>query len=50
MPKAVERKLMREGRAKGLRGKRLQAYVYGTMNKLGLLSTSKKKHHSKKKK
>lgn len=37
MPKAVEDKLRRQGRAKGFTGKKLDAYVYGTMNKLGLL-------------
>ena len=34
MPKHEEEKLRRQGRAKGLTGKRLDAYVYGTMNKI----------------
>lgn len=35
MPKALERKLHREARRKGLRGKRADAYTYGTMRKTG---------------
>jgi len=34
MPKALEDKLRREGRKKGLSGKRLDAYVYGTLTKV----------------
>lgn len=37
MPKAVENKLKREAAAKGLTGKGRDAYVYGTMQKQGLL-------------
>jgi hypothetical protein len=33
MPKKLERELRKEGRKKGLRGSRLDAYVYGTMRK-----------------
>lgn len=44
MPKALEQKLMREARQKGLSEDRVRAYVYGTMNKMGML------HHGKKKK
>jgi len=42
MPKAVERKLARQAAKKGLKGRRKKAYVYGTMNKLGLLRRSKR--------
>ena len=35
MPKALERKLKREAREKGLTGKRKNAYVYGTLRKTG---------------
>jgi hypothetical protein len=42
MPKKVERKLAREAGKKGLTGDRKDAYVYGTMNKRGLLKKGKK--------
>ena len=35
MPKALERKLKAEAKKKGLKGKRADAYVYGTMRKTG---------------
>lgn len=35
MPKELEEKLMRSARLRGLRGKRVGAYVYGTLRKLG---------------
>jgi hypothetical protein len=35
MPKAMERKLKKQARKKGLKGKRKNAYVYGTMRKSG---------------
>lgn len=35
MPKAMERKLKRKAKQKGLTGKRRDAYVYGTMRKTG---------------
>jgi len=35
MPKALEEKLRREGRKKGLKGERLDRYVYGTLRKAG---------------
>lgn len=41
MPKAVEDKLKRQARKKGFKGKRADAYVYGTMNKLGMLHKKK---------
>ena len=34
MPKALHDKLAREATKKGLTGKRKDAYVYGTMNKV----------------
>lgn len=34
MPKALERKLYREAKKKGLGKKRTGAYVHGTMNKI----------------
>jgi hypothetical protein len=43
MPKAVEDKLKRAARRKGLTGRRFDAYVYGTMQELGLLRRSA--HH-----
>lgn len=35
MPKKMEQKLVREAIAKGLKGKRKNAFVYGTMRKTG---------------
>ena len=35
MPKEAERKLREEGLKKGLTGKRLDAYVYGGLRKIG---------------
>lgn len=35
MPKELERKLVREAAKKGLTGERKDAYVYGTMRKMG---------------
>lgn len=43
MPKEVEQKLKRSGKKKGFTGKRLKAYIYGTMNKLGLMKDKKSK-------
>lgn len=34
MPKKLHDKLEREARKKGLKGKRKNAYVYGTLNKI----------------
>src|SRR6266542_34622 len=39
MPVGVENKLKARARAKGFKGKRYKRYVYGTMNKLGLLAS-----------
>lgn len=35
MPKAMERKLKKQAKKKGLTGKRKNAYIYGTMRKTG---------------
>ena len=35
MPKKLERRLKKEVNKKGLKGKSANAYVYGTMRKLG---------------
>ena len=34
MPKELHRKLAKQARKKGLKGKRRKAYIYGTMNKV----------------
>jgi len=34
MPKALHRKLARQASKKGLKGKRKNAYIYGTMQKI----------------
>jgi hypothetical protein len=35
MPQELENELRRKGRKKGLKGKRLDAYVYGVLRKTG---------------
>jgi hypothetical protein len=35
MPKKLERELRARGRKKGLKGERLDAYVYGTLRETG---------------
>ena len=35
MPKKLEAKLKKEAKAKGLKGKRADAYTYGTLRKTG---------------
>ncbi len=35
MPKALERKLKKQGKKLHLSGERLDAYIYGTMRKAG---------------
>jgi hypothetical protein len=34
MPKELHRRLARQARKKGLKGKRKKRYIYGTMNKI----------------
>lgn len=48
MPKALEQKLKREAKKKGLSGKRAGAYVYGTLRKTGW-TPSKPKRGKKRK-
>ena len=49
MPKALERKLAKEAKSKGLSKERTGAYVYGTMSKLGLMNDKNaNKSHDKK--
>lgn len=43
MPKAMERKLKRQAKRKGLTGDRADAYVYGTMRKAGWKPKRKKR-------
>lgn len=42
MPKALHDKLAREAAKKGLKGKRKNAYVYGTLNKIESRKKKKK--------
>ena len=43
MPKALERKLAKDAKAKGLTGDRKNAYIYGTMQKVTSWKPKKKK-------
>jgi hypothetical protein len=43
MPKALERRLKRQAAKKGLKGKRADAYTYGTMRKLGWVPRRERK-------
>ena len=43
MPKELEERLERQAEKKGLKGERKNRFVYGTMNKLGLLNPKKKR-------
>jgi len=47
MPKALEQKLKREAKGKGLRGKRSDAYVYGTLQKVTDWKPKRKKRAKK---
>ena len=47
MPKKEEEKLKRQARKKGLKGERLNAYVYGTMNKIEKRRKAKRKRTKK---
>jgi hypothetical protein len=42
MPKALEKKLEKQAKKKGLKGKRKDAYIYGTMRKAGWKPKKKK--------
>jgi len=35
MPKYIEKKLKKQARKKGLKGKRKNAYIWGTMKRIG---------------
>jgi len=48
MPKKEEEALMREADKKGLKGKRKDAYVYGTLRKQGWTPSTQKKKTKKK--
>jgi len=43
MPKKLEKKLEKQARKKGLKGKRKNAYIYGTMRKKGWKPKKRKK-------
>lgn len=43
MPKEFEKQLKKEAKAKGLKGERADAYVYGTMRKMGWKPKKEKK-------
>ena len=43
MPKVLERALKKEAKAKGYKGERLNAYVYGTLRKTGWKPSREKK-------
>ena len=58
MPKRLEMKLKKEAMKKGMTGETLNAYVYGTMQKMGMMKAQKmrkmsnddmEKHQKKKK-
>ena len=46
MPKKLEEKLRAEAKAHGLNKQAQDAYVYGTMNKIGVMHGNKVVHHS----
>ena len=48
LPKKMEEELKKQARKKGLKGKRANAYIYGTLRKTGWKpSTQKKKKKGK---
>ena len=47
MPVEVERELRRQAKKKGLTGERADAYVYGTMRKMGWKPSREKKGKKK---
>ena len=48
MPEKLERALDKEIRKKGLKGKRANAYKYGTMRKTGWVPSTQKRKSKKK--
>lgn len=43
MPKKIHDKLKKTAKKKGLKGKKADAYIYGTLNKIEKKTTRKKK-------
>ena len=43
MPEALKRKLIKQGRKKGFKGKRLDRYVFGALRKTGWKPSREKK-------
>ena len=42
MPKKIEKALAKSAKKKGLKGKRKNAYIYGTLNKIESKSSKKR--------
>jgi hypothetical protein len=47
MPKALERKLKAQAKKRGLKGKRANAYVFGTLRKTGWKPSTQKRRKKK---
>jgi len=43
MPKALERKLRRRAKKKGLKGKQKDAYIYGSLRATGWIPSTQRK-------
>lgn len=48
MPEALKKKLRKEGRKRGLTGKKLEAYIYGTLHKIAKQKVRKRKSPGRK--
>lgn len=48
MPKALELKLKKEAKSKGLKGRHAEAYVYGTLRRTGWTPSTQKSGSKKK--
>lgn len=48
MPKELEKSLAKAAKKKGLKGKRKAAYIYGTMNNMGVMKGNKMTKKGKK--
>lgn len=48
MPKTLERKLKKQAKKKGFKGKRADRYVYGTLRKTGWVPSKQKKKKKRK--
>lgn len=44
MPKKMEKALAKQARKKGYKGKRAKRYIYGTMNKKGMMPKKKEEN------